>query len=301
MASLIYGVTFAEPLMNQVGTASGRGPFVVTDGESGLAQSHGLANADPYTTVFSKRVSQEVVDQIRGLIVSNQLRPGDRLPSERTLAASMGVGRVTIREAMRVLEANGLLEIRVGARGGAVVTSPTLSRIEAGLGELLRLASASPRELTVAMNAFEIGIVPVVVERITEQEIADLRVMAITHRTMSRLRQRGNDPSTTFHVQVAKCTHNRAIEALAHSLRRRQRQATAGQMVDGSLQAARCDAQQHGDVLDAIASRDEAFAKETMRAHLERTVETRGPSMPYSHPATTKRSFDQKSDEWSPP
>ena len=169
MASLIHAVNSADPLANQVSTAVGRGPFIVTEGDSSLVHANGLASVDPYTTVFSKRVSQEVVDQIRGLIVSNQLHPGDRLPSERTLAASMGVGRVTIREAMRVLEANGLLEIRVGARGGAVVTSPTLSRLEAGLGELLRLASASPREITAAMNAFEIGIVPIVVERITEQ------------------------------------------------------------------------------------------------------------------------------------
>jgi GntR family transcriptional regulator, transcriptional repressor for pyruvate dehydrogenase complex len=281
-----------------MGTAKWMGPLVVTEDESSFVDRHRLGSADPYTTVFSKRVSQEVVDQIRGLIVSNQLRPGDRLPSERTLAASMGVGRVTIREAMRVLEANGLIEIRVGARGGAVVASPSLSRIEAALGELLYLASATQREIAAAIRALEIGIVPIVVDRITEQEIADLREMTISHRAMSRLGERGGDPSTTFHVQVAKCSHNRAIEALAHSLRRRQ--AAAGEIAHGSLPTARCDATQHDDVLDAIASGDEAFAKETMRAHLDPALETLALSKPNGRAATPERRFDSQGGRWSP-
>src|SRR5512133_3526863 len=73
---------------------------------------------DLYKAVSSNRMSEAIVEQIRGLIRSEQLRPGDRLPSERDLGERMGVSRVTIREAMRVLEAGGLIEIRVGARGG---------------------------------------------------------------------------------------------------------------------------------------------------------------------------------------
>ena len=93
---------------------------------------------DLYKTVSSNRMSEAIVEQIRGLIRSEQLRPGDRLPSERDLGERMGVSRVTGREAMRVLEAGGLIEIRVGARGGAIVTTPTSTRIGSGLADLIR-------------------------------------------------------------------------------------------------------------------------------------------------------------------
>ncbi|HEY7046922.1 MAG TPA: GntR family transcriptional regulator, partial [Jatrophihabitantaceae bacterium] len=71
-----------------------------------------------FTAVSPNRMSEAIVDQIKTLIRTNRLRPGDRLPSERELCERMGVSRVTVREALRILEAGGLVEIRVGARGG---------------------------------------------------------------------------------------------------------------------------------------------------------------------------------------
>ncbi|MFD0654722.1 FadR/GntR family transcriptional regulator [Streptomyces malaysiensis subsp. malaysiensis] len=73
-----------------------------------------------FKAVSSSRVSQVIVEQIRRLLKEERLQPGDRLPSERELCVQFGVSRVTIREALRILEANGLVEIRVGARGGAL-------------------------------------------------------------------------------------------------------------------------------------------------------------------------------------
>ncbi|MGH2217872.1 FadR/GntR family transcriptional regulator, partial [Enterococcus faecalis] len=58
-------------------------------------------------------ISEVIVDQIRVLIRQGQLTAGDRLPSERELCERFGDSRVTVREALRVLEANGLVEIRV--------------------------------------------------------------------------------------------------------------------------------------------------------------------------------------------
>ncbi|EXG82775.1 FadR/GntR family transcriptional regulator [Cryptosporangium arvum] len=68
------------------------------------------------------RSFDDVVDRVRGAILAGSIPAGERLPSERELAEQFGVSRATLREALRALEALGLIEIRVGAHGGAFAT-----------------------------------------------------------------------------------------------------------------------------------------------------------------------------------
>src|SRR5438270_396880 len=65
------------------------------------------------------RSFDDVLDQLREAILSGRIRPGDRLPGERQLCESFGVGRPTLREALRSLEATGLIEVRPGKGGGS--------------------------------------------------------------------------------------------------------------------------------------------------------------------------------------
>jgi len=89
-----------------------------------------LARANLFDKVSVGRISETIVDQIRQLMYTGQLRPGDRLPAERDLCERFGVSRVTVREALRTLESSGLVEIRVGARGGAfVLRASSLSQL----------------------------------------------------------------------------------------------------------------------------------------------------------------------------
>src|SRR5262245_29579538 len=120
---------------------------------------------DIFTGVNPGRASEMIVDQIRLLIRDGQLKPGDRLPAERELGERFGVSRVTVREALRGLEANGMVTIKVGARGGAFVTAPTSARVGEGITDLLALSSITAAEVTEARRVFEIGIVPLVCER----------------------------------------------------------------------------------------------------------------------------------------
>src|SRR4051812_3996312 len=103
---------------------------------------------DLFSPVSVNRISEVIVEQVRLLIREGKLVPGDRLPSERSLCERFGVSRVTVREALRVLEANGLVEIRVGARGGAFVTLPSSERLGEGLAELLTLAPMTAGDVT---------------------------------------------------------------------------------------------------------------------------------------------------------
>jgi GntR family transcriptional repressor for pyruvate dehydrogenase complex len=76
---------------------------------------------------------EQVADQLRDLIVRGQLRQGGRLPPEATLARELGVSRATVREALRLLAAQGLIRTAKGSGGGSFVTLPTVDHISESL------------------------------------------------------------------------------------------------------------------------------------------------------------------------
>lgn len=87
----------------------------------------------------NNRMYRHVVAQIEEALVRGELRPGDALPSEMKLAEMFETSRGTVREALRVLEEKGLVDVRVGVGGGAVVREPDMDRIGEHLDLLVRL------------------------------------------------------------------------------------------------------------------------------------------------------------------
>src|ERR1700754_728063 len=169
------------------------------------------AVGDIFSRVNPGRASEMIVDQIRLLIRDGQLKPGDRLPAERELGEKFGVSRVTVREALRGLEANGMVTIKVGARGGAFVTAPTSARLSEGIIDLLALSELTDKEVTEARQILELGIIPMVCERATDEDINDL--LAICDRG-DEAAENGAYPmslSAEFHPRVARASHNKAI------------------------------------------------------------------------------------------
>ena len=69
-----------------------------------------------FAPIKQKKISEEIADQLKSLIYQGQLKPGQRLPPERDLAKSLGVSRVSLREALNTLQGMGLLEIQQGNR-----------------------------------------------------------------------------------------------------------------------------------------------------------------------------------------
>lgn len=230
------------------------------------------ADGDLFNPVSAGRVSQIIVEQIRALVRDGRLKPGDRLPSERDLCERFGVSRVTVREALRVLEASGLVEIHVGAHGGAFVTTPTSERVGAGLADLLTLSPLTAAGVTEARMVFELGILPLVIERATEQDIEEL--MALCDRSDAALKSGSYTMalSAAFHVRVAACTHNPAIEMIVHSfhgpllMSLREAQNIAPLM-------GRKGTREHRSYVEAIRDRDVEAARTVMTAHLHRTAE----------------------------
>jgi DNA-binding FadR family transcriptional regulator len=217
------------------------------------------------------RVSQVIVDQIRLLVRDGKLVPGDRLPSERDLCERFGVSRVTVREALRVLESSGLVEIRVGARGGAFVTTPSSHRLGEGFADLLSLSRVTAAEVTEARKVFELGILPMVIERATEADIAELFALVDEADGAQRRATYTMSMSAAFHTRVAACTHNAAIEMIVRSfhgpllMSLREAQTVAPLM-------GRKGVREHRQYVEAIRERDIETARTVMTAHLDRTA-----------------------------
>lgn len=236
-----------------------------------MTEGSTASGTDLFRPVNVDRVSQVIVDQIKVLLREGKLTIGDRLPSERDLCQRFGVSRVTVREALRVLEASGLIEIRVGARGGAFVSTPSKERLGEGLADLMTLAPLTPANITEARRVIEVGILPFVVQRATEQDVAGLRRLVDEgYEALSRDAYTMS-LSASFHVAISACAHNPAIETLVQSfhgpmlLSLRQAQIVAPAM-------GRRGTDEHAALVDAIEKRDVEDAVTVMTTHLDRTA-----------------------------
>lgn len=230
------------------------------------------STGDLFNPVSANRISEVIVEQLRQLIREGKLVPGDRLPSERSLCDRFGVSRVTVREALRVLEASGLVEIRVGARGGAFVTKPSSERVGEGLAELLTLAPMTASDVTEARIVFELGILPLVVERATDEDIAALRTLVEQGLDALEDGSYTMAMSAAFHVRVASCTHNPAIEMLVQSFHGPLLMSLQQAQVAAPLMGPR-GAHEHFALVEAIERRDLEQARDITRRHLQRTAD----------------------------
>jgi GntR family transcriptional repressor for pyruvate dehydrogenase complex len=226
---------------------------------------------DLFSAVSVGRVSEVIVEQIRQLIRQGRLRPGDRLPSERDLCERFGVSRVTVREALRVLEAGGLIAVRVGARGGAFVTSPSQARLGEGLADLLQLSPLTAAEVTEARMIFELGIVPLVVERATEEDLDALERLCLDQQAALAEGQYTMEMSAEFHVRVAASTHNAAVEMLVQSFHGPLLMSLKEAQMAEPLMGHR-GTQEHLDFIRAVRRRNVAEAESIMRTHVQRTA-----------------------------
>ena len=228
-----------------------------------------------FSRVSVGRISEIIVEQIRLLMRQGQLKPGDRLPSERDLCERFGVSRVTVREALRMLESSGLVEIRVGARGGAFVTAPSSDRVGEGLADLLTLSVISAADVTEVRMMLEAGIVPLVCERATEEDLAALDEICRRSEAALASGDYTMNMSLEFHIRVAQATHNPAIAVLVESfsgpilMSLQQAHEAAPEMGERGTR-------EHEEFIAAVRRRDVDTASRIMLEHLERTAHRLG-------------------------
>src|SRR5215213_3026945 len=166
-----------------------------------------------FVPVAVTRASSAIVDQIRTAIVTGRVKQGQRLPPERELAVQFGVSRVTVRDALRALEATGLVEIRVGARGGAFVSAPTGSIVGQAMSDMMRMSAVSAEDVVEARLVVELGTVTLACTRATDADLDRLRALADQARVALDAGTYTRELSWEFHALLAETAQNAAIES----------------------------------------------------------------------------------------
>lgn len=181
---------------------------------------------DPgFTPVGPRRTFEGAVEQIADRIRLGEVAAGDRLPSERELAAAMQISRPTLREAVRVLADAGVVEVRTGATGGIFVTSDYVplellrSRSDLRLGEVAGVLEArrliEPRVAQLAaVNAREEDFAAL-------QRILDAQKALLAEGDVLAHEDHFLQLDTRFHLRIARATGNSTIVSLMRTLLRR--------------------------------------------------------------------------------
>ena len=139
---------------------------------------------DPLTLGSARRVGLPVTApksadliaaQIRRQIVQGILNEGDALPPEAELMAQFQVSRPTLREALRILEAESLITVRRGSRGGVRITKPDFSVAVRYIGLLLQMTGTTVEDVYEARTVLETAAVAMLARRRTKKDIADMR------------------------------------------------------------------------------------------------------------------------------
>src|SRR5690242_17566441 len=159
----------------------------------------------------SASLSSQIVADVRESLFAKRLKPGDFLGTEKDLAARHGTSRIVARDALRTLEALGIVEIRMGKGGGARIARGNPRLFAEALAVQLDLTGVSAAEIMDAQRAIETLGAELAAENASKADIAKLRrLLADADAAIDDL-DLFTRLSRDFHLAVAEASHNRVL------------------------------------------------------------------------------------------
>jgi len=212
------------------------------------------------------RAHEYVAEQVRRHIALRLIQPGESLPSERELATMFGVGRPTIQHALRLLEADNLVEARRGRHGGTFVSEPADD--EEAMEELiarLRRQRKELEELIVYRRVVEPAIARLASEVRRQTDLASMRG-ALERIAAAETEADYMRHDTEFHLAIARGSRNRFAAAQIEEIRMRLNDAMT-LLPESDPWHERIDAE-HERIADAVERRDADAAEAAMGIHV---------------------------------
>ncbi|MGF9695998.1 FadR/GntR family transcriptional regulator [Paenibacillus sp. MABNR03] len=218
-----------------------------------------------FEKVSAIKVSEFIREQLEEAIILKEIMSEDQLPSERELAEIFNASRITVREALSALESKGLIEKRVGAKGGTFVLPITANAHKRTKEEIMRgwdqmLHVFEYRTIVEPEGAF------LAAERITAGELTLLEGYIKQSMEPECTREWFRALDVKFHLTIAKASGNPYLETAVRQIRTKINPALDLMPYDENIRVINQGV--HTEILEALKSRDPIKSRDTMKRHI---------------------------------
>ena len=234
-----------------------------------VTQPSAIAGNLPGRIFFPGRsgsLSSQIVSDVRDALFGKKLKPGDFLGTENDLATRYGVSRIVARDALRTLEALGIVEIKMGKGGGARIARGNPKLFAEALAVQLDLTGVSAAEIMDAQRAIECLAAELAAENATDEDFARLRELVVQAEANIDDNSLYTQLSRDFHLAVAEASHNRVLVVQLISL---QHVSWPARNVTLTPQVSKRILEVHKELLALIEIRDPLGARKLMDDHVK--------------------------------
>lgn len=220
------------------------------------------------SVIPARQPAAEVTNQLLRYLLSGQVTPGNRIPSERKLTEILGVGRSTVREAIKSLGLLGLVEVRQG--DGTYLKHPDSNFLPQVIEWGLLVGEPGLRDLIEARSQIECVLAGLAAERATDDDVRELQAL------LERMEAAGDDVAAyveadiSLHLRLAEASGNRVLSDLVNRIRSLL-QVWASRVLEHAGETA-SSLRMHEPIVAAVAARDPDAARAAMAAHMERAA-----------------------------
>ena len=207
----------------------------------------------------------KIIRQIRDLITTGQLKPGDRLPPERKLSEKLGVGRTHLRDALKKLEFYGILKTH--PQSGTVVAGMGLPALEGLITDMLGLRGNDFKSLVESRVILETNIAQLAAENRTEKDLHEIETALIAHRDRLKSDEHAVEEDLLFHLRIAEASKNSVLNSLMLIITPDIMQYFKKHNVCGEGRA-EVAVKQHEKILEHIKNQDPIKVGESIKEHL---------------------------------
>lgn len=187
----------------------------------GISSKAAEKKAGPvFGPVKTRRIFEEICDQIRREVAAGTLRPGDKLPAERDLAVRFDASRNAVREALRSLEIAGVIGLHKGAKGGAFILEGDPSAVTRSINDMLSLGRISLDHLTEARVLIQQLVIRLACERGTEADFdaLDRNIDEVEEYTLAGRFAERLELSAQFYNLLARMTRNDVLVVIVDAM-----------------------------------------------------------------------------------
>jgi GntR family transcriptional regulator, transcriptional repressor for pyruvate dehydrogenase complex len=168
--------------------------------------------------VKSQRTFEEVSNRIKELVFEGVLKPGEKLPSENALAQLFGVGRQSVREALRVLERSGFISVKTGVKGGPIIEDTVHRKLAALFLDGFKFNKVSLEDYAIALRAIEVSLLDLVFANASKTAIEGLRDNVRSARVKLATNVNAFEENIDFHRLLARMSENYVFSIIMESV-----------------------------------------------------------------------------------